>query len=212
MDTVYSVLFDRICEKCQRDGWYGGKLDLRHARPDHPQCHGFAYPPTSEEQLRATETALGFLLPPVLRALYAEVANGGFGPGAGIQGALGGYGSRIDELASTIVDEYHFRSQVGYANIGRSDPVRLVDLADYAQHWKPTPSGKGLLLLPSAVWPAQLLPLEDLGCCQRACLDCKKGRVFCTAPSASDEEYELGEVTPSLEDYLEHWLNGEMLP
>ncbi len=39
-----------------------------------------------EEQLHATETALGFLLPLVLRALYAEVANGGFGPGGGIQG------------------------------------------------------------------------------------------------------------------------------
>ncbi|HEY6410855.1 MAG TPA: SMI1/KNR4 family protein, partial [Ktedonobacteraceae bacterium] len=173
METVFTVLFDHIREKCQRDGWYGGKLDLRHASPDHPQRHGFAYPPASEEQLRATETALGLLLPPVLRALYAEVANGGFGPGAGIQGALGGYGSRTDEPGCTIVDEYHIRSQVGYANMGRSDPVRLVDLADYAQHWKPTPSGKGFLLLPYAVWPEQLLALEDMGCCQHICLDCK---------------------------------------
>jgi SMI1 / KNR4 family (SUKH-1) len=212
MDTTFTGLFNRIREKCQRDGWYGGKLDLRPARPDHPQRLGFAYPPASEEQLRATETALGFLLPPVLRALYVEVANGGFGPGAGISGALGGYGSRTDEPAMTIVDDYHFSSQVGYANMERSDPVRLVDLADYAQHWKPTPSGKGLLLLPYAVWPAQLLTLEDLGCCMHACLDCKTGRVFCTAPSASDTEYELGPVAPSLEDYLERWLRDEVVP
>lgn len=93
MDPAFTELCHCIQEKCRRDGWYGGTLDLRHAKPGHPQRHGFAYPPASEEQLYATETALGFLLPPVLRALYAEVANGGFGPGGGIQGALGGYGS-----------------------------------------------------------------------------------------------------------------------
>ena len=162
--------------------------------------------------MQATETALGFPLPPLVRALYAEVANGGFGPGAGIQGALGGYGSRTGEPASTIVDDYHFRCQVGYANMRRSDPVRFVDLANYAQHWKPTPSGKGQLLLPYTVWPEQLLPLEDVGCCMHVCLDCKTGGVFCTAPSASDTEYELGPIAPRLSDYLERWLQGEMLP
>jgi SMI1/KNR4 family protein SUKH-1 len=182
-----------------------------HVPPDHPQRVNFAYPPASLEQLQATEAALGFPLPPLLRALYAEVANGGFGPGAGISGALGGYGSRTDEPASTIVDDYHFHSQVGYANLGRTGPVQLVDLADYAQQWMPTRSSKGLLLLPYAVWPAQLVPLEDLGCCQHACLDCKTGRVYCTAPSASDEEYELGLIADSLEDYLERWLRGELL-
>ncbi len=201
MDTSSAGLFARIREKCQRDGWYGGELDgptCRYVRPDHPQRRGFAYPKAGEEQVQATEAALGFPLPPLMRTLYAEVANGGFGPGAGISGTLGGYGSRTDEPTSTIVNDYHFCSQIGYASMGRSSPVRLVDLADYAQHWLPTPSGKGLLLLPYAVWPAQLLPLEDLGCCQHACLDCKTGRVFCTAPSASDEEYELGpaNVTP----------------
>ncbi len=197
MDTSSAGLFARIREKCQRDGWYGGELDgptCRYVRPDHPQRRGFAYPKAGEEQVQATEAALGFPLPPLMRTRYAEVANGGFGPGAGISGTLGGYGSRTDEPTSTIVNDYHFCSQIGYASMGRSSPVRLVDLADYAQHWLPTPSGKGLLLLPYAVWPAQLLPLEDLGCCQHACLDCKTGRVFCTAPSASDEEYELGPV------------------
>ncbi|HZU67023.1 MAG TPA: hypothetical protein VFA09_07060 [Ktedonobacteraceae bacterium] len=79
MDRDFTELCSRIQEKCRRDGWYGGTPDLRHAGPDHPQHHGFAYPPASEEQLCATETALGFLLPPLLRAHYAEVANGGFG-------------------------------------------------------------------------------------------------------------------------------------
>jgi SMI1 / KNR4 family (SUKH-1) len=215
MDHVYAGLYERIRQKCQQDGWYGGELDgptSLHVRPDHPQRVDFAYPPANAEQLQATEAALGFSLLPLLRWLYTEVANGGFGPGAGIQGALGGYGSRTDEPTSTIVDDYHFRCQIGYANTGSNEPVRLVDLADYAQDWKPTKSGKGLLLLPYVVWPAQLVPLEDLGCCQHICLDCKTGHVFCTAPSASDEEYELGLVTDSLEDYLKRWLQGEMLP
>lgn len=110
------------------------------------------------------------------------------------------------------MDDYHFHCQVGYANMERSDQVRLVNLTDYAQHWRPTPSGKGLLLLPYAVWPAQLLILEDLGCCQHACLDCKTGCMLCMAPSASDEEYELVPLVARLSDYMERWLRGEMLP
>ena len=74
MDPAFTELCHCIQEKCRRDGWYGGTLDLRHAKPGHPQRHGFAYPPASEEQLYATETALGFLLPPVLRydVLFAD--------------------------------------------------------------------------------------------------------------------------------------------
>jgi hypothetical protein len=49
-----------------------------------------AYLPTTEEQLRATEETLGFPLPPLLRALYAEIANGGVGPVEGIMGVIGG--------------------------------------------------------------------------------------------------------------------------
>lgn len=37
----------------------------------------FDYPPAPEEQVRTTELALGFPLPAMLRMLYREVANGG---------------------------------------------------------------------------------------------------------------------------------------
>jgi hypothetical protein len=41
-------------------------------------------PPTaSEADMAASEAALGFALPPVIRHLYAAVGNGGFGPGEG---------------------------------------------------------------------------------------------------------------------------------
>jgi hypothetical protein len=211
MDYAYTVLFERIMQKCQREGWYGGGLDRRNTRPDHPQRYGFAYPPASEEQLLATEAALGFPLPPVLRAIYTEVANGGFGPGGGIQGALSGYSSSRDVQESTIVVDYNWLRQVGYTTIEHRGLVRLVDLADYAGQWRGGNGGE-YLLLPNEVWPEQLLSLEDLGCCMQACLDCKTGRVLCTAPSGNDEEYEIGLIAPSLEDYLERWLSGEVVP
>ena len=37
----------------------------------------FDYPPATEAQIRTTEQRLGFALPPQLRLLYLEVANGG---------------------------------------------------------------------------------------------------------------------------------------
>jgi hypothetical protein len=121
MEHRYTALFDRIRAYCQREGWYDGELDRPTAlqvRPDQPQRLGFAYPPASEDLLQATEEALGFPLPPVLRMLSTEVANGGFGPGVGISCALGGYGSRLNEPARTNVDDYCFRSQVSYAKHG----------------------------------------------------------------------------------------------
>ncbi len=208
MHTAYTRLFDRIRDKCQRNGWYGGDLlDPRWLamQPDHPQRMAFAYPPANEEQLAATEAVLEFTLPPLLRALYAEVANGGFGPGVGIRGALGGYGSPTDDPGNTIVGYYHFHKQ----------QAQLVDLAAYAERWKQVEPGRrrdAYLLLPYAVWPEQVLSLEDLGCCQDVCLDCKTGSVYCTAPTANNDEYIIWLVASSLEHYLERWLTDETLP
>lgn len=41
-------------------------------------------PPVGEEALAAAESRLGFPLPPLVRALYTQVANGGYGPGYGV--------------------------------------------------------------------------------------------------------------------------------
>jgi len=208
MDTTYTELFDRIREKCQQDGWYGGDLlspRWLHMKPNHPQRVGFAYPPASEVQLAATEAVLRFPLPPLLRALYAKVANGGFGPGVGIRGALGGYGSPTDNPDDTTVGYYNFYRQ----------QAQLVDLGAYAEHWKqvkPERRRNSYLLLPYVVWPEQLLSLEDLGCCQEVCLDCKTGSVFCTAPTVNNHEYIVWLEAPSFEHYLEHWLKDKALP
>jgi hypothetical protein len=44
---------------------------------------GTANPPVSPEELEMAERILGFSLPPLLREVYLQVGNGGFGPGYG---------------------------------------------------------------------------------------------------------------------------------
>src|SRR5690348_994169 len=41
-------------------------------------------PPVSQEQLERCEASLGFRLPELLRRLFLEIGNGGFGPGYGL--------------------------------------------------------------------------------------------------------------------------------
>jgi hypothetical protein len=102
----YSQLCERIIAHCREKHWYGpdtyppsdsrGNFTYEDGtfavhQPLHELRIGFAFPPATEEQLRKTEEVMGFSHPPLLRALYLQIANGGFGPGTGILGAFGGY-------------------------------------------------------------------------------------------------------------------------
>lgn len=60
-------------------------------------------PPTTAAKVDVAEAALGFKIPPVLRRLYTEVANGLFGPGYGLAG-VDGCGS--DEKRNDLVALY----------------------------------------------------------------------------------------------------------
>ncbi|GEJ99353.1 hypothetical protein TNCT1_16300 [Streptomyces sp. 1-11] len=46
--------------------------------------------PASPKAVAEAERVIGFPVPPLLRRLYTEVANGGFGPGEGVLGVSGG--------------------------------------------------------------------------------------------------------------------------
>ena len=101
-------LVHEIRRKCYRDRWYGGSLDYPKSLPGHeidPRRTGFAFPPATEAQLHATEENLGRPLPLLHRILYKELANGGFGPGVGLRGVTGGYGTPTDPLDPTDFDE-----------------------------------------------------------------------------------------------------------
>jgi hypothetical protein len=54
---------------------FGGKVEVKPAPP-----------PCAEARIAAAEAVLGFALPPALRQVYVEVADGGFGPGDGLYG------------------------------------------------------------------------------------------------------------------------------
>jgi hypothetical protein len=43
-------------------------------------------PPATAAEVDAAAAALGFAIPPLLRRLYTEVGNGGFGPDYGLEG------------------------------------------------------------------------------------------------------------------------------
>ena len=64
--------------------------------------------PVAVDVLADTEQAMGVTLPHLLRRLYLEVANGGFGPGYGILGVRGGWttdrGRTIEDLYGEMAD------------------------------------------------------------------------------------------------------------
>lgn len=78
------------------------------------------YEPASAAALAEAEVSLSFQLPPSLRRLYAEVANGGFGPGAGLVGVRGGH---ADVNGRTLVSSYAAMRVDGW-------PERLLPLWD----------------------------------------------------------------------------------
>jgi hypothetical protein len=99
----YAAWCRRIIVHCLARGWYGPDDALEHGMEteryvvdgdgtlrgypiEHDPRTGFEFAPATPEDVQATEQALGFALPPLLRAVYLQVANGGFGPGTGLTG------------------------------------------------------------------------------------------------------------------------------
>ncbi len=201
-EDASTALFERLRERCRQLRWYGpddensnwveerydpasdhgGRLRARlDARV--PQKLGFEYPPATEDQLLAIEAALGFPLPPLLRVLYAQVANGGFGFGYRLRGAMGGFDGRG---SGTIVEQYLARSSSEEILPWAGEKIRLIDLADYDEQWEEVTGAcpdKVVrtfrhLILPYHLWPERFLPICNWGCAIESCLDCIRGGVY----------------------------------
>jgi hypothetical protein len=67
---------------------------------------GPTIPVATIASLAADERTLGFALPPLLKRLYLEVGNGGWGPGYGLLGLMDG---AKDDLGSTAIEDYFIR-------------------------------------------------------------------------------------------------------
>lgn len=221
MHDSYKTLFEAIRAKCQRDGWFGpDALKPEENLPlsddpfydeyadnviaaDDPARTGFLFPQASEEQMLATEERLGFPLPDLLRQLYTQLANGGFGPGTGLPGVKDGYagGYPCTDGSLWAYSEYYQDEKEAFFSYTTYQEQAARSIARGQRAWMQVPQGERL---------ERLLPLDDLGCCQYINVD-DRGRLFLIAPTENDAFYGLRELPWRLEEWLWRWVRGEDL-
>src|SRR5262245_1691618 len=91
-------------------------------------CDAFAKPippSASPRAVVATERQLGFALPHLLREIYLQIGNGGFGPSYGLLGLKGG---ATDERGNTLVGVYRSMKRLARANRSWRWPEGLLPL------------------------------------------------------------------------------------
>jgi hypothetical protein len=152
--------------------------------------------PATEAEVRAAEEALGFPLPPLLRQLYLEVGNGGFGPGYGFIG--------VPRQVTAAARERLWPAQLA--------PVCDFDIVETYQAFAPEGPDD-----PEWQWPHNLLPACHLGCGMYDCIDCSTppGAVSWFEPNPRERGDPVGDflilLAPSLERRLDAWLTDEDL-
>ncbi|MFL6205117.1 MAG: SMI1/KNR4 family protein [Acidimicrobiales bacterium] len=135
-------------------------------------------PPCTDADVDRAESALGVKFPALLRRLYTEVGEGGFGPGAGIFG-LEGLESEYQSYAVELALEQEF-----------------------------------------GAWPAALVPLCQLDQTLIACIDCSDPAGPIVGFEVDDLDWDelagfedaFQPRSPSLQQWLEAWLDGEAQP
>ena len=137
--------------------------------------------PLTGVELDAVEATLGFTLPVPVRQIYGTVANGGFGPGYGLFGLLGGYPS---DLGRDAISEY--------------STFRLGDPEDPGWAW---PEG----LLPVMTWGCAIYSCVDCTQPHAPVLRFDPNEVDSDWATAFSRESE------SLDRWLGDWLAGEDL-
>ncbi len=183
-------------------GYFDEQGQLQQRAIMHDPRTGFEFPPATEKQLRDTERALGFPLPPMLRALYAHVANGGFGPAYGITGAIEGYYLGDDGHYQTLGMDIPPETFTG--PLLEEEPINL---AEYErQHGDPLS-----IDLPPNTWPDHFLQICYVGCGIDIYLDGVSGRVYRVESGYEEAEgltLFLLRLDNSFEYWLESWLRG----
>lgn len=203
----YHDLCARIIAHCHDRRWFGPDDGLESHRSffdatgtlqtieiTHDARGGFEFSPATMAQIDETESVLGFALPPLLRAIYMSVANGGFGPGQGLTGASGGYTYGSDDRFNTIE--------------GRTAPIWATEPLDLAEFEASIGRPKGYAL-PLRAWPTRFLHLCYWGCNEDSYLDPMSGSVYFVGGGPGDYETVLGLQEVSLENWFETWLRGD---
>lgn len=211
--------------------WLGEDGEIIEASVINEADTARAYPLATQEQIRESEQLLGFSLPPLLCSLYLQVGNGGFGPGYGIIGAVGGYSledgfgkdiahgylDRIQGHSIIHLDDYEMRTWTQrYRELEKlpSDEVvgwdyKPLELSRYKI--KPEREQQYLYEIPQTVWPCGLLPLCYWGCGICSYIDASTEYIFQGTASSRRQHYLLVYSSASLKEWLERWMAGESL-
>jgi hypothetical protein len=179
-----------IVDHCRQRSWFGSDMGRRCAEAGAAERRQFRHGPATNAEIAETERQLGFALPPLLRALYSQVANGGFGPGYGLVGAVGG--APAEDASKDIAECYRqdrdlslWQKENGFE--------RDNGLAPFLDEW-----------------PGRVLRLVHWGCAIWSCLDVRSGRVLRYEPlhGKRTREAMIIEAT-SLESWIERWLQAD---
>jgi hypothetical protein len=140
-------------------------------------------PPVSQEELAKAESMLGFELPFLLKRIYLEVGDGGFGLAYGLFKLSD---ERNKHRLETIVQSY-----LGMRSMTQED----IDAEWENEDEKPI------------LWPEKLLMICDWGCNIYSHVDCASPecRVLRSDSNISLSQFAL--ESPSLYQWLEDWLN-----
>lgn len=216
MSEQYADFFARIREHCHRQEWHGPDAENPTTYGgdwSDPRTRRFAYLPATEEQLAATEAHLRKPLPPALRALYANVANGGFGPAYGIVGCLGGAPSEsiardgLDRTLAATLTHSAWRFPIQAAHAAERHPDRYIECAVEPDDWVSLCHWGCGIFSDLDLWTGRVYSTYIAGRQDDAPIPCEQ------ASSEGDEDDTIFCVqfqASSVEDWLEKWLRGEL--
>lgn len=171
-------------------------------------------PPATATEVAAAEEALGVAIPPLLKLIYLEISNGGFGPGYGLFGApyqSGGYARRqlVEESAAITGVRYDYPDWWLEEKFADNRTI-VSEYRFWSKQFAPA-------------WPRSLVPFIYCGCTVYECVDCSAAPypVFgfdgeslftCRAdPAREMRAIEVTAISAGLETRLETWLLGEKL-
>lgn len=226
----YLDLCNRILERCYQRNWYGpdshmggfigsfyDNATLQSREFKHDPRAGFEFPPATEAQLQMTEELMGFAHPPLLRTLYLQVANGGFGPDTGIIGALGGfcYWVHQDPRYTTMIKE-ELIQEYG-ETFCQENFSTLFDTIDFdLEQFEKDHENPKLIRLSEREWPTYFLHLCEWQSEDAFYIHGKSENLYIVTSGfgktlkGESAFHCLHRQDGSLENLLEHWLDGTL--
>lgn len=152
-------------------------------------------PPATAAEFAHAEALLKFALPPLLKDIYLEVGNGGFGPGYGLFPL---YNEEDPDAmsSSSLVTTYL--------------ALRSLTPEQFTQDWV---DGDESDKNRPRIWPEQVLMICDWGCNSYSYLDCSTDEYRVLHVDHNTYVRKFSGESPSFSQWLEDWLekqeNGE---